>query len=274
MAFTKTQKPLKISARKSEYFVDWFIEADWKLICEKLDIKKTKTYKLKNIFAENRFNEIKDFDSIAMTFTLKELNILLELYNDYIENPEASKKPKKKSEKDLQNQEEVVNKHISKMGVESLKYERSEEQDKEQESNKYENIEDTKQVDEKEKSKPVNSEDTNQNKEQISNESEPEKEAHTEQSDEKENTESNDNQEELLYKNGVAYRFKERSIIYNMNKTELMNLHSKEMVEERDKLDELERGTQAYREQELRIKYIQNRNHAEYFKIADFKKGK
>lgn len=257
MAFTKTQKPLKISARKSEYFVDWFIEADWKLIGEKLDIKKTKTYKLKNMFVENRFNEIKDFDSIAMIFTLKELNILLELYNDYIENPEASKKPKKKSEEDLQKQEEVVNAHISKMGIESLKYERSEEQDKEQENSESENVEDTTQVEE-----------------QPNIESEHEKEEYTEQSEEQSKSESDDNQEELLYKNGIAYRFKERSIIYDMSVKELMNLHSEEMVKERDKLDELERGTQEYSDQELRINYIKNRNHAEYFEIANLKKGR
>lgn len=257
MAYTKTQKPLKISAKKSEYFVDWFIEADYKLICKKLDIKTTKAYSLKNKFVKNRSENVKDFDSIAEQFTLKEINSLLELYNEYIENPEAFEKPKKKAEVDLDKQEEAINKNISEMGFGSLKYKRTEKQDENKTNEETEKLESKGQIeDQSNKEDELKQEDTRQSEEQTEREADGKQE------------------EELLYKNGIAFRFKERAIIEKMSNTELLKLHSEEMVRERDILDKLEKGTEAYREQEIRIKYIQNRNHAEYHKLLKMKKGR
>ena len=44
------------------------------------------------------------------------------MFNDYIEHPEKYEKPKKKAEVDLEQQEEIVQKHINSMNTDYLKY--------------------------------------------------------------------------------------------------------------------------------------------------------
>lgn len=250
MAYTKTQKPLKMSSKKSEYFVDWFIEANYKLICEKLDIKTTKVYKLKNIFVQNRLDGVKDFDSIAKTFTLFELNNLLEIYNEYIENPEKFEQKKKKSEVKLEQQEDTLNKHMKDMGSDSFKYESTDEQVSDGA------IKETKNTN--------NSDDNESSEELRNNESD---DNVIENSKEESTDESENDGEELIYKNGAAYRYKERAMTEQMTKSELMKLHSEEIRDERDKLDELEVETEEYEAQQLRIQMLQNRNHAEFHNL-------
>lgn len=119
MANTKTQKPLTISNMKSENIVEFFVEiAHWKKIADKLDQKKTWVYKYKkNLKAVA--DEKNAFEALADTFTLREINLIIELFNDYIERPEDFQKRKKKQEVNLEEQENTIKKHMHNM---DLKY--------------------------------------------------------------------------------------------------------------------------------------------------------
>lgn len=123
MANTKTQKPVTIAKSKSENIVDWFVnEAHWKLLSEHLEFGKTAIFKFKKNLKEIAEKE-SPFDALAEIFTIKQLNIVIALFNDAIEHPEKYEKPKKKSEIDLKAQADVIHKHTKDMNMDYLGYE-------------------------------------------------------------------------------------------------------------------------------------------------------
>ncbi|MCD8875455.1 hypothetical protein K2V74_14120 [Mammaliicoccus sciuri] len=119
MANTKTQKPLTISNMKSENIVEFFVEiSHWKKIADKLDQKKTWVYKYKKNL-KSVAEEKNAFEALAETFTLREINLIIEMFNDYIERPEDFQIRKKKQEVDLEEQAKTIEKHMKDM---DLKY--------------------------------------------------------------------------------------------------------------------------------------------------------
>ncbi|MBF0795177.1 hypothetical protein [Mammaliicoccus lentus] len=134
MARTKTQKQLSISKTKSVNIVEWFVnDAHWKLLSENLELGKTAIFKYKKIIKETN-DEQSAFDALAEVFTLKQLNTVITMFNDFIENPEKYEKPKKKSEVDLEKQEETVKKHMKDMNMDYLNYEKQSDEGKKQET--------------------------------------------------------------------------------------------------------------------------------------------
>ncbi len=122
MANTKTQKPLTISKTKSENIVEWFVnDAHWKLLSEKLELQKTAIFRYKKNVKKISERE-NAFEALAEIFTIKQLNIVISMFNDYIERPEQFKNPKKKDEINLEQQEKVVQKHIKSMNTNYLNY--------------------------------------------------------------------------------------------------------------------------------------------------------
>lgn len=119
MVNTKTQKPLKISKTKSENIAEWFeSEAHWKVLSECINFGKTAIFKYKKNM--KAVHEEKDgFEALAETLTLKQLNAVIEVYNDYVEHPEKYEKPRKKIEIDLEDQ---ANKIARNNDMQHLKY--------------------------------------------------------------------------------------------------------------------------------------------------------
>lgn len=115
MANKRTQKLLEISKTKSEKIVEWFVnEAHWKVLSENMELGKTAIFKYKKILKNNN-NNVSKFELLAENFTLKQINIIITVFNDYIENPEKYEKPRKKSEVDLKDQEGKIRKHMKDM---------------------------------------------------------------------------------------------------------------------------------------------------------------
>lgn len=134
MARTKTQKRLSISKTKSESIVEWFVnDAHWKLLSENLELGKTAIFKYKKNVKET-YDEKSAFDALAEVFTLKQLNTVITMFNDFIENPEKYEKPKKKSEVDLEKQEETVKKHMKDMNMDYLNYQKQSAEGEKQET--------------------------------------------------------------------------------------------------------------------------------------------
>lgn len=134
MARTKTQKQLSISKTKSESIVEWFVnDAHWKLLSENLELGKTAIFKYKKNVKETN-DEKSAFDALAEVFTLKQLNTVITMFNDFIENPEKYEKPKKKSEVDLEKQEETVKKHMKDMNMDYLNYQKQSAEGEKQET--------------------------------------------------------------------------------------------------------------------------------------------
>ena len=123
MSNTKTQKVLTISKTKSENIVEWFVnDAHWKLLADHLGLGKTAIFKYKKQMKE-KTEENNPFYALGEIFTLNQLNIVIELFNDTIEHPEKYEKPKKKSEVDLKAQADVIQKHTKDMNMDYLGYE-------------------------------------------------------------------------------------------------------------------------------------------------------
>ncbi|QKU19937.1 hypothetical protein FOC52_14150 (plasmid) [Staphylococcus cohnii] len=55
------------------------------------------------------------FYALSEIFTLNQINALIELYNDFVEHPEKYEKRKKSKGIDMEDQEKIVNKHLSDM---------------------------------------------------------------------------------------------------------------------------------------------------------------
>ncbi|WP_193018634.1 hypothetical protein [Staphylococcus equorum] len=121
MAFKKTQNYLTISKTKSEQIVDLVTdELHWSVLSEKLDYTRYKAFDCKKNL-RTRYNEIKEaneekdnsaFEALAEVFTIKEMNIVISIFNDYIEAPEKYEKPRKKKEIDLDKQEQAIRKNM------------------------------------------------------------------------------------------------------------------------------------------------------------------
>ncbi|SUM44827.1 Uncharacterised protein [Staphylococcus intermedius NCTC 11048] len=96
--------------KKARIFLNWFVnDAHWKLLSEKLSAGKSSIFRYKKSLNELEA-ETDAFDALAQTFTLKHLNIVIELFNDYVEHPEKYEKPKTKKEINIEKQAEVVKK--------------------------------------------------------------------------------------------------------------------------------------------------------------------
>lgn len=121
MANTKTQKPLSMAKSKSENIVEWFVNvAHWKLLSENLSLGKTAIFRYKNLLKDLSEKQTA-FDALAETLTLKQLNTVIELFNDYVEHPEKYETPKKKDEIDLEKQSEAIKKHMEDMNMDYKK---------------------------------------------------------------------------------------------------------------------------------------------------------
>ncbi len=122
MANTKTQKLLSISKTKSENIAGWFVkDAQWKILAEHLELGKTAIFKYKKLI-KTKSEEKDAFYALGDIFTLNQLNIVIELFNDSIEHPEKYEKLKKKSEVDLKDQADVIQKHTKAMNMDYLGY--------------------------------------------------------------------------------------------------------------------------------------------------------
>jgi len=118
MAFKKTQNYLTISKMKSVQIVEFITDVvHWSVLSENLDYTRYKSFDCKKN-VRTRFNELEEanedkndniaFDTLAEIFTIKEMNIVISIFNDYIEHPEKYQKPKKKKEIDLDKQEQAI----------------------------------------------------------------------------------------------------------------------------------------------------------------------
>lgn len=119
MAYKKTQNTLKISKTKSENIYDFIIDVvSWQKLCEELNMSKSALFRYKAKL-KNFHQEKGAFEAFAEIFTIKEMNIIIRLFNDYINNPETYQKKKKKKQKevDLEKQKEVVNKNLAPMNM-------------------------------------------------------------------------------------------------------------------------------------------------------------
>ncbi|MFH0153170.1 hypothetical protein ACG3NR_30680, partial [Pseudomonas aeruginosa] len=56
-----------------------------------------------------------DEEALYKAFSVSELNLLIDLYNDYVKNPEDYAKPKTKKEIDIERQEKAIEKHMKDM---------------------------------------------------------------------------------------------------------------------------------------------------------------
>lgn len=117
MANKKTQNLLTISPKKSEYIYEFIFDVvNWQKLCEQLNMSKSKLFRTKDKLKE-LYDEKTAFDAFAETFTIKEMNTIIELFNDYKNNPENYEKKKKKKQVDLESQKEIVNKNLAPMNM-------------------------------------------------------------------------------------------------------------------------------------------------------------
>lgn len=154
MAYKKSINRLTISKLKSKDLIEWFIGvATWKEISNVLDISHSKVFKFKRIL-RGKLEEVPPFDALADTFTVKELNDLITMYNDYLENPDNYKQNKKRTEIDLEAQTSTVNKHLAEMGsmkLETPKQKKSEEASEQEDAQESEKASEQEDVQESEK---------------------------------------------------------------------------------------------------------------------------
>lgn len=117
MANKKTQNLLKITPKKSEYIYEFIFEVvNWKVLSEKLNMSKSAVFRYKASLKE-LYEEKNAFEAFAETFTIKEMNTIIELFNDYKNNPENYEKKKKKKAVDLDQQKDIVNKNLAPMNM-------------------------------------------------------------------------------------------------------------------------------------------------------------
>lgn len=117
MANTKTQKELKISNVKSEYITEFILEiVNWKILMDELNVSKSALFRqkkqLKDLSRENGA-----FEALSELFTIKEMNIIIRIYNDYRKNPDKYEPIRKSKKVNLEEQKNVANKHLSSMNM-------------------------------------------------------------------------------------------------------------------------------------------------------------
>lgn len=117
MANTKTQKELKISNVKSEYITEFILEiVNWKILIDELDVSKSALFRQKKQL-KDLTQEKGAFDALSELFTIKEMNIIIRIYNDYRKNPGKYEPIRKSKKVDLEEQKNVANKHLSNMNM-------------------------------------------------------------------------------------------------------------------------------------------------------------
>lgn len=117
MANTKTQKVITMSKTKSTNILNWIVdEVHWKVLSEEIDLSKTTTFRLKNNLKE-KSKESTPFDALAEVLTLKQLNKIIELFNDSIEHPEKYEISRKKKDVDIEKQKTIVGNHLKDMNM-------------------------------------------------------------------------------------------------------------------------------------------------------------
>lgn len=117
MANTKTQKEIKIAKTKSEDIFEFVVDTvKWQTLKDELNYSKATLFrykaKLKEIHDQNGA-----FEALSEVFTIKEMNTIIRIFNDFKENPEKYEKKRKKKDVDLSEQKSVVNKHLSSMDM-------------------------------------------------------------------------------------------------------------------------------------------------------------
>lgn len=117
MAYKKTQNKLKITKSKSENIYEFVFDiVSWQKLCESLNMSKSALFRYKAKL-KNLYKEKEAFEAFSEIFTIKEMNVIIELFNDYIKNPENYEKKKKKNEVDLEEQKDIVNKNLAPMNM-------------------------------------------------------------------------------------------------------------------------------------------------------------
>lgn len=124
MANPNRLRKLTLAPTKSTILLKWISdELDWKKISESLDKSRTSSFRIKKQIAELYKTE-KAFDVLAKMFTIEELNILIDLYNYYLEKPEEfNATPKKTSAEtraeELEEQKKKAELEMKRMGINS-----------------------------------------------------------------------------------------------------------------------------------------------------------
>ena len=115
MANTKTIKRIKMAKTKCENLNDFLINiVNWQEIAKVLNYSKTSTFRIRKKLKEY-IQSTSDEEALYKAFSVSELNLLIDLYNDYVKNPEDYAKPKKKKEIDIERQEKAIEKHMKDM---------------------------------------------------------------------------------------------------------------------------------------------------------------
>lgn len=117
MTNKKTQNLLTISPKKSEYIFEFIFDVvNWQKLCKALNMSKSSLFRNKDKLKE-LYEEKSAFEAFAETFTIKEMNTIIELFNDYKTNPDNYEKKKKKKKVDLESQKEIINKNLAPMNM-------------------------------------------------------------------------------------------------------------------------------------------------------------
>ncbi|RIM88972.1 hypothetical protein BU107_04415 [Staphylococcus xylosus] len=119
MAMTKTQKPLKISKMKSENILEFITEKiSGRELANILNYGKSKMYDVRAELIELD-KEGGSFYSLSKTFTVYELNKVIETYNSYIENPEqyTVKTKAEKRKESIEKQKKTVDVHMKDLNL-------------------------------------------------------------------------------------------------------------------------------------------------------------
>lgn len=124
MANPNRLRKLTLAPTKSTILLKWISdELDWKKISESLDKSRTSSFRIKKQIAELYKTE-KAFDVLAKMFTIEELNILIDLYNYYLEKPEEFNATTKKTSaetraEELEEQKKKAELEMKRMGINS-----------------------------------------------------------------------------------------------------------------------------------------------------------
>ncbi|QJE26610.1 hypothetical protein [Staphylococcus caprae] len=118
MANTKTIKHVKVAKTKCENLNDFLINVvHWEKIAKQLNYSKPSVFRIKKQL-KKYINTEGEQAALYKMFSVSELNKLIDLYNDYIENPESYGKPKTKKEVNYERQEKAIAKHMRDMKME------------------------------------------------------------------------------------------------------------------------------------------------------------
>src|SRR5699024_446097 len=117
MANTKTQKEIKIAKTKSEDIFEFIVDiVKWQTLKNELNYSKATLFRYKT-----KLKEIHDqngaFEALSEVFTIKEMNTIIRIFNDFKENPEKYKKKRKKKDLGPGEQKRIVNKNLTRMDM-------------------------------------------------------------------------------------------------------------------------------------------------------------